>query len=190
MNYASMHTLAFSNTTNHGNFMLNACMSRIAKEYRDIQKTLASNDPIVNPYQGLIESLNPIDETDLSKWEAIIIGPTHTPYEHYRFRILIDVPSSYPMAPPNIRFDRNNILHCNIKSPTGEICLDILKPEDWTPVWDLLHCVHAIWRLLKEPVYDSPLDVDMGNIIRCGDTGAYQGIIRYFLAERDRNICR
>ncbi|CAI4038824.1 hypothetical protein SMKI_06G1720 [Saccharomyces mikatae IFO 1815] len=162
-------------------------MSRITKEYRVILKTLASDDPIVNPYRGIIRSLNPIDETDLSRWEAKIYGPSHTPYENYQFHILIDVPSSYPMTPPRINFEQNDILHCNVKSATGEICLDILKPEDWTPVWDLLHCVHAVWRLLREPVCDSPLDVDMGNIIRCADESAYQGIVKYFLAERERS---
>ncbi|CAI4063062.1 hypothetical protein SUVC_07G3640 [Saccharomyces uvarum] len=163
------------------------CMSRITKEYRLIRKTLASDDPTVNPYRGIIESLNPTDETDLSKWEATICGPEHTPYERYQFRMLIDVPDSYPMAPPKIMFEKDAILHCNINSSTGEICLDILKLQDWTPVWDLLHCVHAVWRLLREPVCDSPLDVDMGNIIRCGDKRAYQGIVKYFLAERERN---
>lgn len=171
---------------NRRSYTSDTCMSRIVKEYKVILKTLASDDPIANPYRGIIESLNPIDETDLSKWEAIISGPSDTPYENHQFRILIEVPSSYPMNPPKISFMQNNILHCNVKSATGEICLNILKPEEWTPVWDLLHCVHAVWRLLREPVCDSPLDVDIGNIIRCGDMSAYQGIVKYFLAERER----
>ncbi|AJR78711.1 AIC_G0021200.mRNA.1.CDS.1 [Saccharomyces cerevisiae] len=171
---------------NRRSYTSDTCMSRIVKEYKVILKTLASDDPIANPYRGIIESLNPIDETDLSKWEAIISGPSDTPYENHQFRILIEVPSSYPMNPPKISFMQNNILHCNVKSATGEICLNILKPEEWTPVWDLLHCVHAVWRLLREPVCDSPFDVDIGNIIRCGDMSAYQGIVKYFLAERER----
>jgi len=45
---------------------------------------------------------------------------------------------------------------------TGEICLDILKPDAWTPAWTLQSVCRAVTALLSHPEADSPLNCDCG----------------------------
>lgn len=160
-------------------------MARINKELLKIRKALEHGD------SEFLVDLAPVDDSDLSRWFAVIKGPAETPYYPYEFKLAIEVPASYPMVPPTIKFVSDAKAgirvppHCNVDRRTGEICLDILKPEGWSPIWDILHVVQAIHILLQEPVPDSPLDVDMANILKNNDMSAYNGIIRYFLTETD-----
>ncbi|KAL3229972.1 Ubiquitin-conjugating enzyme E2-21 kDa [Nakaseomyces bracarensis] len=137
---------------------------------------------------GFIVELAPVDESDLSRWYAVIEGPAGTPYEGHNFKLAIAVPAGYPMVPPEFKFEATRDggfkvpPHCNVDRSTGEICLDILKPAGWTPIWDLLHVTQAVYILLQEPEPDSPLDVDMAQITRSNDKGALYGIVNYYLS--------
>lgn len=71
--------------------------------------------------------------------------------------------------------------HCNVNYETGSICLNILTPEHWSPAWDLLHVLEAIIQLLSDPEPDSPLDIDLANILRAQDRSAYYGLVNYYL---------
>lgn len=72
----------------------------------------------------------------LRSWSATIRGPPGSFYEGRPFLLSIDVPVEYPMTPPTIRF-KTKIFHPNVKFETGEICLNILKSEAWSPAWSL-----------------------------------------------------
>lgn len=155
-------------------------MSRIAKEYKNIVKTL-SNDNDEDTYKNSIVLLEPYSVSDLSHWHAIIRGPINTPYYNHDFPLEITLPSDYPMVPPCVKFKARSIPHCNVNFKSGEICLDILTKEHWSPVWDLLHVMHAIGQLLSDPVPESPIDIDIANILKADDQSAYNGLIKYYL---------
>ncbi|CCD25867.2 E2 ubiquitin-protein ligase peroxin 4 NDAI_0G00910 [Naumovozyma dairenensis CBS 421] len=158
-------------------------MSRIIKEYKTIQKQLNNNrNNQDDEFNNIIVSLAPIDpDQDLTKWEAVIKGPQGTPYYGFNFILYITIPQEYPTVPPFFEFQPRSMPHCNVNYNTGEICLDILKQDHWTPVWNLMSTLKAIWLLLKDPVPESPLNVDLANLLRFGDLSAYNGLINYYL---------
>ncbi|AET37480.1 E2 ubiquitin-protein ligase peroxin 4 Ecym_1234 [Eremothecium cymbalariae DBVPG len=150
--------------------------SRMLAEYKQIREQLQSHESIL--------MLCPAgDGGSLSKWEAQFCGPENTPYADFTFTLSIEIPEMYPNEPPNCRFPPNHICHPNIKWSTGEVCLDLLKHETWSPMYNLLQVVEAIRTLLAEPGVDSPLDVDLAKLYSV-DKQAYQGLVTYRLCSR------
>jgi peroxin-4 len=145
---------------------------RLMKEYREQQKEAAANpdaDVQLEPIEG-----------DLNKWLAVVTGPEDTPFEGGRFELDVTVPSTYPLSPPNIRF-QTKIFHPNVHPKTGEICLDILK-NAWSPAWTLQSSCRAIIILLSDPEPDSPLNCDAGNLLRNGDVRGFQSLAKMYTA--------
>jgi len=138
---------------------------RLNKEWMEVRKMKATHEA-KQPNVPQEIQLNPINESDLWSWEAFILGPPDTPYEHGRFRLKLQVPRTYPHAPPKATFI-TKCCHPNVHWKTGEICLDVLK-DAWTPVWTLESLCRAIITLLANPEASSPLNCDVGNIIRAG----------------------
>ena len=93
--------------------------ARLHKELLQLQK---------NSFDNI--SASPVDD-NIYTWQAVIIGPSETPYHGGIFKLSIVFPLSYPMKPPKLRF-LNKVFHPNI-SMDGNICLDILK-ENWSPL--------------------------------------------------------
>jgi peroxin-4 len=75
------------------------------------------------------------------------------------------------------------IFHPNIHFESGEICLDILKAQYWTPAWTLESLCRAIVNLLANPNADSPLNCDSGNCIRAGDMLAHNTMALMYTIE-------
>ena len=121
-------------------------LRRLTKELQEIRK-----DPPLNISAG------PIND-NLFEWEAVLLGPTETPYEGGVFILNIHIPLDYPMKPPNILF-KTKIYHPNINS-TGAICLDILK-SNWSPSLTLSKLLLSICSLLNDPNCDDPLVPDI-----------------------------
>ena len=94
--------------------------SRLLKEYREVlkhqQHKLSSVDRSLDPIL-----LSPVDESNLYRWTASILGPPDTPFAHHRFTLSLSIPSSYPHSPPSVTFS-TPIAHPNIHPRTGEIC--------------------------------------------------------------------
>jgi ubiquitin-conjugating enzyme E2 D/E len=105
-------------------------------------------------------SAGPIDEEDIYKWVATLIGPLGTPYEGGVFKLNIDFPTNYPFKPPKVRFI-TKIYHPNINS-SGGICLDILK-DNWSPALTISKVLLSIGSLLDEPNPDDPLVMDIAD---------------------------
>lgn len=97
---------------------------------------------------------------DIFKWQATIIGPEGSPYEGGLFYIRIEFPPNYPFCPPKFIF-LTKIYHCNI-SPSGSICLDILK-ESWSPALTVSKVLLSICSLLNDPNPDDPLVPDIAD---------------------------
>ena len=74
------------------------------------------------------------------------------------------------------------ICHPNVKFETGEICLDVLK-ENWTPVLGVVGALESVGRLLQEPGVDSPLNVEVANLLRGGDRVGAEGLVRFWCGE-------
>eukprot|EP01041_Mallomonas_annulata_P000762 gene762-1449_t len=122
-----------------------------------------------------------VEEENIFQWNAIVKGPADTPYCGFSFNISIICNSSYPLAPPQMRFV-TKIFHPNVHFDTGEICLDILKKQ-WSPVWSLQSACRAIISLLSDPAADSPLNCDAGNMIRAGDLRAYNSMVKMYCVD-------
>ncbi len=105
------------------------------------------------------ESLNGIcvylvSNNDIYCANAIINGPTDTPYFGGNFELTIHFSSLYPFRPPCVKFI-TKIFHCNIDDD-GNICLDILK-DQWVPTLSLRKILLAIVALLEHPNSNDPL---------------------------------
>lgn len=97
----------------------------------------------------------PINEDNITIWEATIHGPEGTPYEGGVFLISMAFPEKYPFSPPKLRF-KTPIYHPNI-SRYGDICLDILK-DAWTPILNITKVLLSVCSLLSDPNPDDPLE--------------------------------
>ncbi|KAL6451594.1 PEX4 Protein PEROXIN-4 [Candida maltosa Xu316] len=148
---------------------------RLFKEFNQYKK----QPPQVSNHQ--IISLLPVHpDRNILVWEAIIAKPTKKDSPYYyggQWKLHIDVPVTYPIDPPTIKF-LTPIVHPNINLKTGEICLDILKKDSWSPAWNLEHLVVAILMLLDHPEPDSPLNIDAANLYRY-DAIAFESLVQF-----------
>ncbi|KAI1333405.1 ubiquitin-conjugating enzyme [Xylariaceae sp. FL0255] len=134
------------------------------------------------PTETGIERLGPVNEDELLRWEAVINGRgVGAGYDEGRWLLTIEIPPSYPLAPPKIAF-KTPIVHPNIALRDGEICLDLLKSA-WTPTYSVLECVRAVRMLLSCPETDSPLNVDVAALIRSGDALAARRLVEFWIGD-------
>lgn len=143
---------------------------------------LAKNPPHTSNPQIL--SLGPADPDDIFYWHAEIAKPSKADSPYYysgRWRLNIKPGHTYPSTPPAVSFDRSTpINHPNVNIETGEICLDILKSEHWSPAWNLNYLVVAVLLLIDDPEPDSPLNIDSANLFR-HDKVAFESVVQYHL---------
>lgn len=156
---------------------------RLFKEF----KLLVRNHPLASNNQ--IVKLAPLDEeSSIFEWQAVIAKPNKddNPY-YYNGEWTLDIvaDSTYPLKPPTIKFSKKTpINHPNVNIDTGEICLDILKSESWSPAWNLEHLVLAILMLIDNPEPDSPLNVDLANLFR-SDKEAFESVVQYTIWKKN-----
>ena len=123
---------------------------RLLKEYKELRGVRDSEI-----------DLRLVDESDIFQWTARLAGPQGTPYAGGYFDLKIICAPNYPLAPPRVTFV-TPVFHPNVLFKTGEICLDILKPDAWTPAWTQQSVCRAVAALLSHPEADSPLNCDCG----------------------------
>ena len=119
---------------------------------------------------------------NLYKWEAYIKGPPDSPFSNGWFKLDFHLPQNYPIEPPKVKMI-TKCYHPNIHFQTGDICLDILKPQSWSPAWTIESLCRAIVSLLANPNADSPLNCDPGNQIRAGDMLAFESMALMYCVE-------
>jgi ubiquitin-conjugating enzyme E2 D/E len=120
---------------------------RLQREYIEVK-----NDPPANCSAG------PVNEADFFNWEAVIFGPSDSPFAGGIFRLTIRFPSDYPFKPPIVTF-KTKIYHPNINS-AGGICLDILKGQ-WSPALSVSKVLLSILSLLTDANPNDPLMPDI-----------------------------
>ena len=70
-------------------------------------------------------SAGPVDDNNMFHWQAMITGPSDSPYQGGVFFLDIQFQPDYPFKPPKCQF-KTKVYHPNINA-NGGICLDILK---------------------------------------------------------------
>ncbi|OLN88072.1 Ubiquitin-conjugating enzyme E2-16 kDa 1 [Colletotrichum chlorophyti] len=120
---------------------------RIAKELTEVTSS---------PPPGMTVAL--ARDSDLHTWHVTLTGPENTPYAGGLFAVLIELPKDYPFKAPVVKFC-TRIYHPNITNDSlGNICLGMLKPENWKPATKLAAVLEAVRSLLVEPQPDDPLE--------------------------------
>jgi ubiquitin-conjugating enzyme E2 D/E len=127
-------------------------LRRLQREYSEIQQ-----DPPVNCTAG------PVSDADFFTWEAMIFGPSDSPFQGGMFNLSIRFPSDYPFKPPIITF-KTKIYHPNINA-AGGICLDILK-QQWSPALTISKVLLSILSLLTDANPNDPLEPEIANIYK------------------------
>ncbi|KAG8764259.1 hypothetical protein FRC15_007698 [Serendipita sp. 397] len=87
------------------------------------------------------------------------VGPPDTPYEGGTYEVDIQIPQTYPFAPPKMKF-LTKLYHPNVSSASGAICLDILK-DAWSPVLTLKSTMISLQSLLCSPEPKDPQDAEV-----------------------------
>ncbi|KAF2112914.1 ubiquitin-conjugating enzyme/RWD-like protein [Lophiotrema nucula] len=139
-----------------------------------------------DPNEALLE-LGPVDDNELTHWRAVMKGVPGTAYEGGLWALDIQIPSTYPLSPPTIRF-MTPICHPNVDFKTGEICLDLLKTS-WTPAYTITTTLTSIHQLLTSAEPDSPLNVDIAQLFRQEDYVGAEALIRFY-TETERYVGR
>lgn len=122
---------------------------RIQKELSDLQKESVENC-----------SAGPRND-NIYIWDAMIMGPTGSPYVGGVFNLEIHFPVDYPFKAPKIMFT-TKIFHPNINT-SGAICLDILK-DQWSPALTISKTLLSICSLLTDPNPKDPLEPEIADL--------------------------
>ena len=135
---------------------LPSCLSRLRVDLKSLYK---------DPLPGVFVQVN---DEDMTKIDALITGPSETPYEGGFFWFKMDIPFDYPNNPPRVenmttdfgrvRFNPN--LYSN-----GKVCLSILNTysgPSWSPAQSISSVLLSIQSLLtpkpycNEPGFENP----------------------------------
>lgn len=91
-----------------------------------------------------------------------ISGPPGTCFEGGLFHFELFLPAGYPMDPPKVRL-LTKIFHPNFDK-IGRICLDIIKPQRWTPALQIVQVCLSIQQLMGSPEPSDPLANDVAEV--------------------------
>lgn len=111
-----------------------------------------------DPPEGI--DAKPLDKT-CCHWQASITGPIDSPYEGGRFFLYLQIPQSYPMKPPVVRFI-TKIFHPNI-SRHGDIGIDSIH-HNWTLALTISKVLISIQSLLTDPYCHVCMEPEIGRL--------------------------
>jgi ubiquitin-protein ligase len=136
---------------------------------------------MASPPKGM--SITLPSEADLHTWHITLQGPADTPYEGGRFNIVLTLPTDYPFKAPQVNFT-TRIWHPNVTNDSlGNICLSILKTDNWKPPCKIRAVLEAVRQLLVEPNPDDPLEARIADEFRSNrpefERNAKQYVQRY-----------
>ncbi|KAF1834237.1 ubiquitin-conjugating enzyme E2 S [Decorospora gaudefroyi] len=99
---------------------------------------------------------------DLTSLDVLLAGPVGTPYAGGVWRLHLDIPPTYPTAPPTAQFC-TRLWHPNIDEATGAVCVETLK-RDWSSTLKLRDVLVTISCLLIQPNPASALNEAAGKL--------------------------
>jgi len=109
-------------------------------------------------------------EDDVMQLEALLRGPSQTPYENTFFKFKITVLPTYPYQPPKVKFisSYGKRIHPNLYENThgdsesnGKVCLSILgtwKGEKWSAALT----IQAVLITIQALLHDKPITCEPG----------------------------
>ncbi|XP_050352538.1 uncharacterized protein LOC126774925 [Nymphalis io] len=109
-----------------------------------------------DPPEGI--AATPLD-AKCCHWQASVTGPVGSPYEGGVFYLYIQVPYSYPMSPPVVRF-LTRILHPNV-SRHGDVGIDSVH-HNWSLALTLSKVLISIQSLLTDPYTNVCMEPEVG----------------------------
>ncbi|GME23123.1 Ubiquitin conjugating enzyme [Neofusicoccum parvum] len=101
---------------------------------------------------------------DLTQLDIFLAGPEGTPYSAGLYKLHLEIPTTYPAAPPTAHF-RTRIWHPNVEEATGAVCVDTLK-RDWQASLTLRDVLVTISCLLIQPNPASALNAEAGALLQ------------------------
>lgn len=107
-------------------------------------------------------SASPLPDNVMT-WNAVIIGPSDTPFEDGTFKLIMQFDEQYPNKPPTVKFI-SEMFHPNVYA-SGELCLDILQNR-WSPTYDVSSILTSIQSLLNDPNISSPANAEAANLYK------------------------
>ncbi|XP_046637772.1 uncharacterized protein LOC124316077 [Daphnia pulicaria] len=111
-----------------------------------------------DPPEGI--RATPLDRA-WSHWQASITGPHSSPYEGGVFYLHVQIPHSYPIRPPSVRF-ATKIFHPNI-SRHGDIGLDCIQ-HNWSLALTIAKVLISIQSLLTDPFCAVAMETDVAEM--------------------------
>ncbi|XP_011869024.1 PREDICTED: uncharacterized protein LOC105562635 [Vollenhovia emeryi] len=112
----------------------------------------------LDPPEG-IEAM-PLDQM-CCHWQATITGPVGSPYEGGLFYLYLQVPFSYPMCPPVVRF-LTKILHPNV-SRHGDVGIDSIH-HNWSLALTISKVLISVQSLLTDPYCQVCMEPELGDM--------------------------
>ncbi|KAF6217129.1 hypothetical protein GE061_001482 [Apolygus lucorum] len=104
-------------------------------------------------------------------WQASITGPVGSPYEGGLFYLYLQVPYSYPMMPPIVRFI-TKVFHPNI-SRHGDIGLDSIL-TNWSLALTISKILISVQSLLTDPYCEVCMEPGVGKLYKDNKVGFAQ----------------
>ncbi|CAD6570805.1 MAG: hypothetical protein TREMPRED_006027 [Tremellales sp. Tagirdzhanova-0007] len=138
---------------------------------RRIQRELA--ELMAQPVEGV--TVIP-DENNIQSWQVFIQGPPKTAYANGKFVLSVEFSHDFPFKAPTVSVGgvltnardieggvllqmkfKTRMYHPNIDSE-GNLCMGILKVEQWKPSTKMNSLLIAIYDLIENPNPDDPLE--------------------------------
>jgi ubiquitin-protein ligase len=129
-------------------------LTRLTKEIKEVQ-TL-----IDNKSSNIIE-IKP-NPTDIKDVVVVFKGPDQTPFSDLNLTINLQYPDDYPFKPPKVIFI-SKMYHPNISTLTGQICLETVLTDKWSPTLRLPFIVQSITSLLSNPNCENPIEAGVAD---------------------------
>ncbi|XP_066598999.1 uncharacterized protein morgue [Prorops nasuta] len=111
-----------------------------------------------DPPEGI--EATPLDQMCFH-WQATITGPVGSPYEGGLFYLYLQVPYSYPMYPPVVRF-LTKILHPNV-SRHGDVGIDSIH-HNWSLALTISKVLISVQSLLTDPYCQVCMEPELGEM--------------------------
>jgi ubiquitin-conjugating enzyme E2 D/E len=134
------------------------CDNELKKSWRHKRLLLELKALQQDPPDGI--SAKPLDKSCFY-WQASITGPSGSPYEGGIYFLFLQIPPSYPLNPPLVRFI-TKIYHPNI-SRHGEIGLDSIH-DNWSLALTISKVLISIQSLLTDPYTHVCMEKEIGHL--------------------------
>eukprot|EP00030_Apusomonadida_sp_AF-17_P001978 a2202_458.p1 GENE.a2202_458~~a2202_458.p1 ORF type:complete len:187 (-),score=79.97 a2202_458:83-598(-) len=131
--------------------MSTSARRRLMRDFKRLQQ---------DPPEGVSGAPN---DDNIMEWQAVVLGPSDTPWEGGTFRLSMVFAEAYPNEAPKVKFI-TKLFHPNVYAD-GSICLDILG-NAWSPIYDVSAVLCSIQSLLSDPNPASPANAEAAQLFQ------------------------